>query len=412
MSAVFFFYCGVLAQAFFLIRKKLTLSHYILIPATFLFCFLLALIPGSKESEYNTYLHLFMGAFIFSIAYSVWFKKDILQRVRKEVLFIWFFILLSLVMKDFTMAFLVPTLIVTALSLPIILGMFFSLAERPGVRIYSYVWFLGVLLFVASSQFIFSDISFFYKNGEGLPELSLSMIFVGSSFLYMMVNFWYLFDIIPIPAKRQSMSERLEEVREHLAMLGEKYDAKAKSTSRSSLFTWICCALITLNFFFPFIKTEIMIAMAVTVLPYLSSLLDQEEFGSVPSGGEEKVRAFSSFSPSSSFSSSSTSSPQTTGGEKAMNILPNDIKEILASAPGGAVRVTKTVTTRPHDGEKLLHFFPSILPSKLVSTETKTETSFKILPSTPSGSEARSEEVSSSTPSESVRVEKTFSIKI
>ena len=118
MSAVFFFYCGVIAEAFFLIRRKLTILHYILIPATFLFCFLLAMLPSSKESQYDTYLHLFMGAFIFSIVYSVWFKKDILQRVRKEVLFVWFFILLSLIIKDFTTEFFVLKMLVVALSLP------------------------------------------------------------------------------------------------------------------------------------------------------------------------------------------------------------------------------------------------------------------------------------------------------
>lgn len=89
-------------------------------------------------------------------------------------------------------------------------------------RIFFYSWFLLMVAALAVSQFSFGTISLFI-NQEFEMVNPIEMFFTGMAFLYLVSYGFYIFYLVPIPGKRQSIQERIEQWKEYLALLSGKY---------------------------------------------------------------------------------------------------------------------------------------------------------------------------------------------
>ena len=74
-----------------------------------------------------------------------------------------------------------------------------------------YTWFLSIVVSIGLLQFPFQHLAIFLSP-QASPRLTpLDCIVAGMAFLYLAVNIAYLYELIPIPGKNQSWTDRMQE---------------------------------------------------------------------------------------------------------------------------------------------------------------------------------------------------------
>jgi len=229
------------------------------------------LIPGKHENPYHLPLHLLIVAGVFALAYAAFFKEKILERINREILMVWTLAGLYIAFETPAIAsnphLWLPTVV---LSLVAIVNAFACFDNSYGWRAYFYVWFLCIMVGVMASRFAFSAISSIFGLYRSPDEINPLMIFViGMSFLYLAVNLWYVIELIPIPGKHQSLSERLEQVEEDLNILAGDYDVEPVRRWKTLLLFVLCTSLLALNHFWHVVSEIVIISLLIGVLPVL-----------------------------------------------------------------------------------------------------------------------------------------------
>ena len=270
-QVIVLFYAGILAQAVFLLLGQMTLKDAGLVLAC---CAgsALGLIPGKHEHRYDFNFHLFLVACAFAIGYAFCFKKKILQHIDKEILLVWTLVGLYVALQT---PFIVshPQLLILLLGLGLIavINAFAGFDKAYGWQVYFYIWFLCVLVGIAASQFAFSTVSSIF--GHNAVSLSPFTVFlVGMSFLYLAVNFWYLIELIPVPDKHQTFSDRLEQVEEDLEKLAEEYDVEQVAFWKTALLLILTASLLAANYLGHFVSDTLLIPILIATLPALDRL--------------------------------------------------------------------------------------------------------------------------------------------
>jgi hypothetical protein len=268
LEAVWPFYAGILVQAVFLLIGQFERSDL----TKLLGCCagsLLGFIPGKHEHQYSLSFHLFAAAAAFSIIYAIFFKQKILERINKEILMVWTMVGLYIAFQTSLITAHPPVLIVlSALSAIPIVNAFAHFDKSYGWKVYLYIWFLCVLIGIAASKFAFSTVVNIFQFHQNAEEInSVTAFFVGMSFLYLTVNLWYVIELIPLPGKHQSFSERLEHVKEDMEILADDYDDAQVRWWKTVLLLAISISLLALNYFQHFVSDETLIPLLIVLLP-------------------------------------------------------------------------------------------------------------------------------------------------
>jgi len=265
------FYAGILAQAVFLLLGQFGLKD----AAKLLACCAgsaLGFIPGKHERNYALSFHLFAVACVFAVAYAFCFKKKILQHIDKEILLVWTLVGLYLALQTpFIVSHSQLLVLVLCLSLIAVVNAFAGFDKAYGCQVYFYIWFLCILVSIVASQFAFSTM-FSTFGHSALPAEAFTMFVVGMSFLYLAVNFWFLIELIPLPGKHQSFSDRVEEVEEAMEDLAEDYDIAPVPFWKTSLLLILTASLLAANYFGHFVNDTLLIPILIAVLPVLDRL--------------------------------------------------------------------------------------------------------------------------------------------
>jgi hypothetical protein len=273
-NAICLFYAGVLVQAVFLIAgnfewKKDPLKLCVCCAAT-----LIGLLPGKHETHYRLDDHLFMMACGFTFTYAFFFKQKILERINKEVLMIWSLVGIYIALQlEFITAHPTVLIFLLALGLLPVANAFAGFDRGYGWKVYFYIWFLCVLVSITASKFAFSTIGdvFGYRHPAG--EINLPGVFaIGMSFLYLAVNLWFVIELIPIPGKHQSFSQRMEELKEDVAILAGDYDDRQFRWWKTVLLLAVSGSLLAFNYFRHFVSDEVLIPILIAALPVVDKL--------------------------------------------------------------------------------------------------------------------------------------------
>ncbi len=270
------FYIGIITQAIFLLVDNFEKSDI----WKFFGCIgigLFAFIPGKHEYNYDLVLHLFLVAVFFAVIYSNVFKKKILQEINKEILLIWNLILIYIILRNSAPNSHLILILIGISSIPSIINIFFSLDKRYGWRVFLYVWFLCILVFIASSHITFNNLSFFFTKGTNIPTDGIEMFWLGGSFLYFAVNAWYILQLIPIAGKHQTEAERIAEVKEDMSVLESEYQLEDQSLVKSLLVIVIVVILLSLNYFENFFSDSMLISFLVAIIPIIDKLLFKKQ---------------------------------------------------------------------------------------------------------------------------------------
>lgn len=270
-EAIIPFYAGILAQAVFLLVGQMKLKD----AAKILACCagsMLGLLPGKHEHHYNLSLHLFLVACAFAIGYALCFKKKILEHIDKEILLVWNLIGLYVALQSpFVVSHPELLILLLILSLIAVINAFTGLDKSYGWQVYFYIWFLCILVGIIASQFAFSTMLDIFGHGAK-PLNSFTLFVVGMSFLYLAVNLWYLVELIPLPGKHQSFSDRLEQVEEAMEALAEDYDVESVPYWKTLLLLIFTTALLAANYVGRFVSDTTLIPVLIVVLPVLDKL--------------------------------------------------------------------------------------------------------------------------------------------
>ncbi len=247
------FFLGVLLQAFLLIYGKKV--NYLQILIAFVLS-LIAFLPGKRETVYNLYLHILVVAGFFSFFFAAMFQKQILPRINEQTVLIftvvlWYVFIVYLFLPVCIPLLLIPTFATLYIS--------FSNAELGyKSRIFFYSWFLVIVVALAVSQFSFGTISLFM--GQKFDVINpIEMFFTGMAFLYLVSYVFYVFYLIPFPGKRQSISERIEQWKEYLALLSSKYSTDQMNPINAVLILLSGFGILFLNHFLDLVSDYLII---------------------------------------------------------------------------------------------------------------------------------------------------------
>lgn len=268
LETVWPFYAGILAQAVFLLVGRFERSDLTRLLGCCAGSFL-GLIPGKHEHPYSLSLHLLIVPSVFCIGYALFFKEKVLERINKEILMVWTMVGLYIALQTPLITAHPPVLIVlSALCAVPIANAFAGFDRSYGWKVYFYIWFLCVLVGIAASKFAFSTLATIFGFRHGNEALnSLTTFFVGMSFLYLAVNLWYVVELIPIPGKHQSFSERLEQIEEDMEILASDYDDGQVRWWKTVLLLVISGLLLTINYFQHFVSDETLVPLLIVFLP-------------------------------------------------------------------------------------------------------------------------------------------------
>jgi hypothetical protein len=262
------FYAGILAQAVFLLIGRFEPKDFTKLGGCCLGS-LLGLIPGKHETHYNLNLHLFFIACVFSVVYALCFKKKILERINKEILIVWTLIGLYIAFRTpLVMSYPPVFLPLLVLGLLPVINAFAGFDARYGWKVYFYIWFLCVLVGIAASKFAFSTVANVFEFSHATETVTaLQMFVIGMSFLYLTVNLWYVVELIPLPGKHQSFSDRLAEVEKDLEILAEDYDDGQVRWWKTVLLLAVAVTVLTANYFVNYVSDETLIPLLIVLLP-------------------------------------------------------------------------------------------------------------------------------------------------
>ncbi len=215
-----------------------------------------------------------MVSVVFCITYAVWFKKRILERINKEILMIWTLIFLYVMFQTLntpsTRFLLVP---ITLASLVAIVNAFAGFDENYGWKVYFYVWFLCIIVAVAASRFSFSVLMSIFWHDKGEID-SWAVFFVGMAFPYLAINAWYVLELVPLPGKHQSLSERMEEVAADLEILAEDYEVETVRRWKTAVLLACTASLLAANYFGHFVDDVNLIPVLIAMSPVMDKLMN------------------------------------------------------------------------------------------------------------------------------------------
>lgn len=276
MNPLLAFYIGTLIQSIFLIGYNFEKKDFL----KFLGCLgfgILALAPGEKEYVYDHFFHLLLMAVFFAGAYAFIFKKKLLREINRDVLLLWNLIFIYIILRT---PYLSGTLLVVTaglLSLPSLVNIFYRLDKRYIWRVYFYIWFLFMIVSISLSHTTFSNLSFFVQKGSNMPTDSLKMFLLGASCLYIVTNLLYLLELIPFTGKHQSMSSRLREIREDMALMASRYEPGNQIWSRPFTTLALTTGLLCLNYFFNYLNDSSLIYLLIALTPVIDRFLFKEK---------------------------------------------------------------------------------------------------------------------------------------
>ena len=188
---------------------------------------LAAFIPGRNEHEYHFYNHIILYAVLFSITVAYAFKDDLLPCLNEMILLSYAITFWAVVYPHFSGGGAFSHILFWLLLVPSAATLYSAFVELRTdffSKLFFYAWFLVMLVAIAGFAFPSGYIAMFVES-QPLPKLDLlGTLFSGMAFFYLMINALYIFLLIPIPGKNQSMASRMIEWHELTDLMTSRCD--------------------------------------------------------------------------------------------------------------------------------------------------------------------------------------------
>lgn len=230
---------------------------------------LLFLMPGKHEAVYEPLTHLLLFFSCFSVMFALAFKDDILPAMSEKLLLWYTLIFWFAFLSYFYRETLLQTILLLVMLAPtaatiIVAGRRSALGFTLKLLLYS--WFLCLVVGLGLFQFPFYQLRLFVRTAEIPWVTPLESISAGMAFLYLAANATYVFYLIPLPAKGQSMADRMKQWHAFTDLMTQRFSDDV-TTNRAMV--WMLCGeavLLGLDYRFHWVARETLINSLI-VLP-------------------------------------------------------------------------------------------------------------------------------------------------
>lgn len=133
------------------------------------------------------------------------------------------------------------------------------------LKIFFYTYFLLINTFLGIFYFSFQIISIFIMSEANSNIGIYEAFFGGLAFMYLVSNCFYLYLLMPIPGKRQTLAERLKEWRQFTSVMIEKHTDAQLHPAQTVLNVLFFGGILTLNYIYRFMSEFSLVVILLTV---------------------------------------------------------------------------------------------------------------------------------------------------
>ncbi len=255
-NILFFILLGGIVRIYHLLvsaKRKLSKAELLVL---IIFPTFTSLVYMRRYSDYS--LFSFGNVFIATIILLsvIYFAKYILPKINEIQILIWvilyWYVRFSLGTQIGTSRYidvLLADIILIALSVITFVISILHVRLNNKLRLVLYVWFIAISTSVL--YFALPDYSYVITSTGTFPDIPshnlktyVFAILYGFQLFYIVCNVLYLFYLIPIPGKHQSMKDRIDDLKEFTELLSAKFDSYQFKSG--TVMTHICVTVILL----------------------------------------------------------------------------------------------------------------------------------------------------------------------
>lgn len=261
-----FFGLGVLLQLFFSISTKFEKSDIWKILCSLGIGLLITMQIIAKSKRAWTYEEaLFFTIAFSSCSFGILLKQKLLAEIDEITLLCWNVIFWFVYSIHFgfwnyiSLGLLIPSYISCAV-------IFFKVTLNTFFKAFLYSWFMSILAYVGIVYFKFQNILVFKEIHVGSSKIE--MLFAGMVFFYIVIHIINILNLIPIPlSKRQTISQRIQEVKEHSQFLANRYVDTQYNPSISFTILILLFTLLYTNTTMHFTEEPTIITLCIIFIP-------------------------------------------------------------------------------------------------------------------------------------------------
>ncbi|MCB0329971.1 MAG: hypothetical protein KDD70_09915 [Bdellovibrionales bacterium] len=233
---------------------------------------LLGFIPGKKEVHYDLSMHIGVVGFMFALLFGSIFRDKILrtlsERVILEFTLVFHYALWTQV--GYESEFGRIALYIVSLPTLLVLGLALFPGKPPKfVKLVMYTWFISMNVYLLVMQLMVDEVTAFFQEPISAWTLGYAVIF-GMICFHLVVNVFYLLNLLPIPGKRESMRECLKRVGEHVNVLVSKVDDSQIHPFATLAIVFAFAAVLYLNTLYSWIPEWVVIQALLVIFLFLS----------------------------------------------------------------------------------------------------------------------------------------------
>jgi hypothetical protein len=270
LTLIMLFGAGVLVQAILLIRNDFDWLKF----AGCIGVGLFGMMPGKHEYNYEPLIHIFFCFCLFAFTFAMAFKNDILPVVSEKILlsyslifwfsFFSFFYKDAFIHKSLFFLFLIPSLATVFIA-------FIKSKLNFWGKLFFYSWFLSIVISLVLFRFSFSHLSIFFDKHHTPWIGSVDCVLTGMAFLYLVVNATYIWELIPIPGKNQSMASRMKEWHELTDLMTQRCDDQQPTHLQTILILVLQGGGLFINYQYHLVPAGLLINVLLLLPVFLSS---------------------------------------------------------------------------------------------------------------------------------------------
>jgi len=262
---------GILLQVFFLqFQNKSSKSILYLIGASIGALILSFIVYNDSHRQFDISIFILYFFIILSIGIAMIYKREILPEINEahilSITILFWFIFLAYFYSEiwyktlFAVISVFPTIGVIYIS-------FTTFLLKNWTKLFFYIWFLVMMLFIIVSYFPFGNISFFWTGNHSLSPDPVTVFFSGMIFVYFIAYVAYLYYIIPIPGKHQSIKDRILESKHFSKSMTQNYSDLQLIPKYSFFLILIECVILLVNYYLNLIPNYLIISVIIVFIP-------------------------------------------------------------------------------------------------------------------------------------------------
>ncbi len=234
-----------------------------------LFSFFLGLLPDKNETHYDIHDHLIKYFFICISLTFFSFRNALIPKVNEHIVAVHSIILWYAILFLIPARFVPPLICISVIPTAIVIHSIFERRELDYTKqIVLYFWndlIYLMLFFIQLDQFtkIFPSFDVLVR----VPVLQIIMS--GMMFASIGLPILGLLFIIPIPSKRQTMPERLEEIREYMGCVIKNFTEENTTPAKVLFMIMLAWGLLILNRMYAVVSEFTLINILILSLPFL-----------------------------------------------------------------------------------------------------------------------------------------------